>query len=127
MTEGAIANLHTSSCETVGKALRGLASIKQRLNTLTESQARLLDSSHFLRPIYLTGKIEMAEGSGSKLATVFEQVGGQLKEIGTNLSELKTLLEDLGVHLVRGLARGEQVEAAIAQIDSQMNVLTLSV
>ncbi len=89
---------------------------------MTESQAKLLESSHFLRPIYLTGKIELAEGSGTRLATLFEQVGDQLKEIGTNLNELKILLEDLGAHLVRGLAHGEQVEAGIAQIDSHMNV-----
>jgi PAS domain S-box-containing protein len=125
MTEGAIGSLHASSCETVRKTLSGLASIKERLKTLTESQARLIGSSHFLRPIYLTGKIEMAEGSGTRLATVFEQVGDQLKEIGTSLSDLKILLEDLGAHLVRGLAHGEQIEAAIAQIDSHMNTARL--
>jgi hypothetical protein len=26
---------------------------------VTESQAKLLESSHFLRPIYLTGRIEL--------------------------------------------------------------------
>lgn len=33
MTEGAIGNLHASSCQTVRKALSGLASIKERLKT----------------------------------------------------------------------------------------------
>lgn len=118
MTEGAIGKLHESSCETVRRALSGLATIKDKLKTLTASQIRLLESSHSLRPIYLTGKIEMADGGGPKLATVFKDVGDQLEETAANLSGLKNVLEDLEAHLVRGLAHGERVEQTIAQIAS---------
>jgi aerotaxis receptor len=125
MTEGAIGRLHASSCDTVGRALGGLSAIKDRLKTLTESQINLLASSHSLRPIYLTGRIEMADGAGSRLATVFKDVGDQLEETATNLNGLKTLLQDLEAHLVSGLSRGEQVEEAIAQIDAQMNAAVI--
>lgn len=121
MTEGAIGSLHSSSCKTVGRALGGLSAIKDRLKALTESQIRLLESSYSLRPIYLTGRIEMADGAGSRLATVFKDVGDQLEETATNLNGLRNLLQDLEVHLVRGLAHGERVKEAIAQIDVQRN------
>ncbi len=119
MTEGAIAILHASSCQTVRRALGGLKSIKDRLNALTESQARLLDTSHSLRPVYLTGKIEMAGVAGSKLMTVFNDVGNQMEETGANLGGLRNVLHELDAHLSRGLAHGERVEEAILQIDSR--------
>jgi aerotaxis receptor len=121
MTEGAIGRVHASSCETVGRALAGLSAIKDRLKTLTESQIKLLESSRSLRPIYLTGRIEMADGAGPRLATVFKDVGNQLEETTTNLNGLKNLLQDLEAHLVRGLSHGERVEEVIAQIGAQMN------
>jgi len=121
MTEGAIESLHESSCETVRRALGSLAAIRDRLRTLTESQDKLIASSRSLRPIYLTGKIEMAEGGGPRLATVFKDVGEQLEETAADLAGLKQRLEDLEGHLVRGLAHGERVEEAISRIDAQMN------
>jgi hypothetical protein len=127
MTEGAIGNLHASSCETVGRALGGLTAIKHRLKTLTESQIKLLESSRSLRPIYLTGRIEMADGAGPRLATVFKDVGDQLEESETSLNGLKNLLQDLEAHLVRGLSNGERVEKVIAQIDAQMNAPARSI
>lgn len=126
MTEGAIGRLHASSCDTVGRALGGLSTIEDRLKTLTESQIKLLESSHALRPIYLTGRIEMADGAGAKLAAVFKDVGDQLEETATNLDGLKDLLQDLEAHLVSGLSHAEQVEEAIAQIDAQMNTAGVS-
>jgi PAS domain S-box-containing protein len=126
MTEGAIGRLHASSCDTVGRALGGLSAIKDRLKTLTESQIKLLESSYALRPIYLTGRIEMADGAGARLATVFKDVGDQLEDTATNLNGLKTLLQDLEAHLVGGLSHGERVEEAIARIDSQMNAAGVS-
>lgn len=118
MTEGAIAILHSSSCETVRRALGGLKAIKDRLKALTESQSRLLDTSHSLRPVYLTGKIEMAGVAGSKLMAVFNDVGNQLEETGANLGGLRNVLHELDAHLNRGLAHGEQVEETIMQIDT---------
>ena len=116
MTEGAIRILHESARETVRKALVGLTSIRSRLKTLTESQTRLLDSSHSLRPIYLTGRIEMAEGAGALLATIFRDVGDQMEQTVTNLKGLKDVLHDLDSHMVSGLAHGEQVESVISQV-----------
>jgi hypothetical protein len=108
------------SSKTVERTLSGLSAIKDRLKTLTASQIKLLESSHSLRPIYLTGRIEMADGAGPRLATVFKDVGDQLEETATNLNGLKNLQRDLEAHLVRGLSHGERVEEAIAQIDAQM-------
>jgi len=116
MTEGAIRILHASACETVRKALMGLASIRSRLKTLTESQTRLLDSSHSLRPIYLTGRIEMADGAGPLLAAIFRDVGDQMEQTVTNLKGLKDVLRDLDSHMVSGLAHGEQVELVITRV-----------
>jgi hypothetical protein len=121
MTEGAIKTLHASSCKTVRAALSGLGDIRSRLATLTASQVRLLASSHSLRPVYLTGKIEMAEGAGPRLTGVFNDVGNQLDETAANLEGLRKLLGDLDAHLARGLAHGDIVEETIAQIDRQMN------
>jgi len=122
MTEGAIELLHASSCETVRLALSRLGSIKDRLKKLTESQSRLLDTSRSLRPIYLTGRIEMADVAGPRLAAVFRDVGEQLEETGANLGGLRTVLDQLDGHLDRGLAHGNRVEQTIMQIDLQMNV-----
>jgi hypothetical protein len=123
MTEGAIGLLHASSCTTVRTALSGLEAIKGRLKTLTESQVRLLDTSRSLRPIYLTGRIEIAEVAGPKLAAVFHDVGEQLEETGANLGGLRGVLDQLDAHLDRGLAHGVRVEQTIGQIDSQMSGL----
>jgi aerotaxis receptor len=120
MTDGAIRNLHASSSETVRGALSGLEAIRSKLKALTLSQTRLLDSSHSLRPVYLTGKIEMADGVGTRLAAVFRDLGSQLEETEVNLGGLKTVLESLEAHLLRGLAHGERIEETIARIDSQM-------
>jgi aerotaxis receptor len=116
MTEGAIGTLHASSCETVGRALSGLAAIQDRLKILTESQIRLLNSSHSLRPIYLTGRIEMAEGEGHKLATIFKDVGEQMEETIANLSGLKNVLQELDTHLVGGVDHAKRVEQSMAGI-----------
>jgi hypothetical protein len=120
MTDGAIGCLHTSSCQTIRRALARLTSIRQKLGSLTESQGKLIEASHSLRPIYLTGKIEMADGAGARLETVFRDVGGQLEETEQNLGGLRTLLEDLQAHLIRGLAHGEQVETTISHIDARI-------
>ena len=120
-TEGAIGCLTTTSCETVRRALSSLAAIGDRLKTLTESQDKLIASSHSLRPIYLTGKIEMAEGGGPRLATVFKDVGEQLEQTAADLAGLKKRLGELEGHLVRGLAHGARVEDMISHIDSEMN------
>jgi hypothetical protein len=69
----------------------------------------------------LTGKIEMADGAGSRLAMVFKDVGDQLEETGLNLDGLKTVLQVLEAHLARGLIHGVRVEETIASIDSRMN------
>lgn len=114
--------LHASSCETVKRALSHLATIKGRLDALTDSQARLLETSHSLRPIYLTGRIEMAEGAGARLATVFKDVGDQLEETATNLDGLKAVLADLEAHLAKGLAHAAAVEETIEEIDSHLRV-----
>jgi aerotaxis receptor len=116
MTEGAIGTLHASSSETVCRALSGLVAIQDRLKILTESQIRLLNSSHSLRPIYLTGRIEMAEGEGHKLATIFKDVGEQMEETITNLSGLKTVLQELDTHLVGGVEHAERVEHSMTRI-----------
>jgi len=116
MTEGAIRILHASACETVRKALVGLTSIRTRLKTLTESQTRLLDSSHSLRPIYLTGRIEMAGGAGALLGAIFRDVGDQMAQTVMNLKGLKDVLQDLDSHMVSGLAHGEQVELVISRV-----------
>jgi len=116
MTEGAIRILHASACETVRKALVGLTSIRTRLKTLTESQTRLLDSSHSLRPIYLTGRIEMAGGAGALLGAIFRDVGDQMAQTVMNLKGLKDVLQDLDSHMVSGLAHGEQVELVMSGV-----------
>jgi hypothetical protein len=120
MTEGTIGLLHASSCETVRRALSGLEAIKGRLRVLTESQSRLLDTSNSLRPVYLTGKIEMADVAGAKLSAVFHDVGDQLQETGANLDGLRNVLRELDDHLDRGLAHGARVEQSIMQIDSHI-------
>ena len=122
-TDGAIACLHESSCDTVRKALGNLSGVKQSLNALAASQLKLLDSSRFLRPLYLTGKIEMAGGAGPKLAMVFSEVNDQLNETVANLNGLRSLLEDLEAHLNRGLAHAERVEETIAEIDRHLHVM----
>ena len=127
MTEGAVGCLHASSCETVRRALGSLAAVRDRLRALTESQDKLIASSHSLRPIYLTGKIEMAEGGGPRLATVFKDVGEQLEETAADLAGLKELLENLEGRLVRGLVHGDRVEETISRIDSQMHTTEQSV
>lgn len=116
MTEGAVGDLHRSSCETVRGALDGLAAIRDKLNILTGSQTRLLDSSRSLRPIYLTGRIEMAGEARSTLAKIFKDVGDQMEKTAANLNGLKDVLQGLETHLVRGLAHGERVEEAIGRI-----------
>lgn len=116
MTEGAIEDLHISSCETVRASLSRLAGIRGRLKILTESQIKLLDSSRSLRPIYLTGRIEMAGDAGSRLAKIFKDVGDQMEETAVNLNGLKDVLQGLDAHLVRGLAHGASVEETIARI-----------
>ena len=121
MTEGAIKTLHASSCETVRLALGGLGVIKDRLKALTESQNKLLDSSHSLRPVYLTGRIEMAEGGGDAPGFGIRRRRQSTDETAANLNGLNKLLEDLDAHLARGLADGKRVEETIAQIDGQMN------
>jgi len=120
MTEGAVGILHSSSCDTVRGALGGLEAIKRRLKVLTESQSRLLDTSNSLRPVYLTGKIEMADVAGAKLSAVFHDVGEQLQETGANLDGLRDVLRELDSHLDRGLAHGARVEQTIMQIDSHL-------
>jgi aerotaxis receptor len=120
MREGAIAILHASASETARRALSGLADIRDRLKTLAESQMKLLETSHSLRPVYLTGRIEMAEGAGPRLATVFKDVGDQLEETAANLNGLRVVLENLEAHLARGLAHGDRVEEMIALVDSRM-------
>ena len=123
MTEGAITCLHSSSCDTARQALKNLAGVKQTLKGLTGSQHKLLEASRFLRPLYLTGKIEMADGAGPKLAMVFRDVSDQMNETVANLNGLNSLLEDLEAHLLRGLAQGKRVEESIARIDSHLNVV----
>jgi hypothetical protein len=118
-TERAVQILHASSSGTLREALSGLVAIKDSLKTLTASQIRLLEASHSLRPIYLTGKIEMVEGDGLKLASIFEDIGSQMEEATANLNELKLILHDLEAHLSRGLSHAHGVEHTIAQIDSQ--------
>jgi aerotaxis receptor len=121
MTEGAIRIMHTSSSRTVRQAFEGLGAIRDRLKTLKESQIKLLESSQSLRPIYLTGRIEMTDVAGSRLASVFDDLGSQLDRTAANLTGLKTLLEDLDTHLVRGLAHRAPVEATIAGIDRRLD------
>jgi hypothetical protein len=121
MTEGAIGILHASACEAVGGALGNLAVTREKLSRLNESQNKLLDANHFLRPIYLTGKIEMADGAGARLAMVFKDVGDLLEQTGANLNELKNLLGDLETHLARGVAHRDRVERITVQIDSQID------
>ena len=123
MTGGAITCLHACSCETVRMALKNLAGVKETLKGLTGSQHKLLEASRFLRPLYLTGKIEMADGAGPKLAMVFRDVSDQMNETVTNLNGLNGLLEDLAAHLLRGLAHGRRVDDTIAQIDSHLNMV----
>lgn len=124
MREGAIEILHSSSCKTVRQALTGLENIKRRLRELTESQDKLLNVSLTLRPVYLTGKIEMADVTGPKLAAVFQYVGRQLQQTGANLDGLAGILRDLDAQLDRGLLHGARVEQTIVQIDSQMHATT---
>lgn len=123
MIDGAVAILHASSCETVRRALGLLASIRDRLITLGAAQTRLVHSSHSLRPVYLTGRIEMAEGVGARLSSVFQDVAAQLSETASSLEELGKLLADLSAHLMRGIAHGQQVEATIAEIDSHIGAI----
>jgi len=118
MIHGAMRTLRASSSETVRSALRGLDAVKERLATLAESQSRLLESSHSLRPVYLTGRIEMAEGGGARLASVFDDVRQQLDQTGANLTGLQTLLMDLDAHLARGIAQGKRLEESISRIDA---------
>jgi len=113
--------LHSSSCETIRRALKRLCAMRDRLQALSASQMSLIQASRSLRPIYLTGRIEMAEGVGARLASVFEDVGGQLGETADSLNGLGKLLEDLSGHLARGLGHGDEIEAAIAQIDSRVH------
>ena len=125
-TEGAIACLHASSCNTVRQALTTLGGVKKRLDGLTGSQSKLLESSRSLRPIYLRGKIEMAEGVGPRLESVFREVSDQLNETVSNLGGLKELLDNLEAHLIRGLAHGKRVDESIAQIDLKLNEIAHS-
>lgn len=119
----AIACLHSSSCETIRRALKRLTDMRNRLEILSASQMSLIQSSHSLRPIYLTGRIEMAEGVGARLASVFDDVGGQLGETAESLNSLGKILQDLSGHLSRGLAHGSEIENAIAEIDSRMTAV----
>ena len=121
MTEGAIGILHASSCETVRRALSGLEAIRERLKILTESQSQLLHTSNSLRPVYLTGKVEMADVAGAKLSAVFHDVGDQLQETRVNLDGLRKVLRDLDAHLDRGLSHGARVEETIMQINAQLD------
>ena len=123
MTDGAVGILHASSCETIRRGIGRLSAIHERLAVLAESLAKLMNSSHSLRPIYLTGKIEMAEGVGARLATVFQDVASHLDETNSNLTELRKILEDLALQLTRGLAHGHQAEAAIAEIDVHIGAI----
>jgi hypothetical protein len=116
MTQGSIGILHASSRETVGRALSGLVAIQGRLKILTESQIRLLNSSQSLRPIYLTGRIEMAEGEGRKLAAIFKDVGEQMEETIANLNGLKNVLQELDKHLIGGVDHAQRVEQSMARI-----------
>jgi aerotaxis receptor len=125
MTEGAIGVLHASSCETVRRALGNLDTVKKKLQGLTEAQYRLLEASRSLRPIYLRGKIEMVEGAGPKLASIFKDVSEQLNEALSNLNALKSVLRDLENHLNHGLAQGQRVEESIAEIDSHVVALAV--
>jgi len=117
----AVLCLHSSSCETIRRALKRLFAMRDRLHVLSASQMSLIHASHSLRPIYLTGRIEMAEGVGARLASVFEDVGGQLGETADSLNGLGKLLDDLSGHLSRGLSHGDEIEEAIAQIDSRVH------
>ncbi len=121
VSKDAVLCLHASSCETIRRALKRLFVMRDRLHVLGASQMNLIRASHSLRPIYLTGRIEMAEGVGARLASVFEDVGGQLGETAESLNSLGKILKDLSVQLTRGLSHGDEIEAAIAQIDSRVN------
>ena len=116
--QGAIDCLYNSSHETVSRALSNLAAIKNRLKGLTESQAKLLESSHFLRPLYLKGKVEMADGAGPKLEVVFSDARGHLDETVLNLRGLKSLLGELETLLIRGLDYGKRIDEINSQIES---------
>lgn len=119
-TDGTIGCLHASSCETVRRALSNLSAVRDKLKTLRDTQGQLLESSRFLRPIYLQGKLEMAGVAAVRLTTVFDAVSSQLDETLGNLNGLKNLLAELDDHLTRGLAHGTLVEEGIAEIDYQM-------
>jgi aerotaxis receptor len=120
MIQGAISCLHVSSCETLRRAMGNLHAVKGKLKDLSDSQMKLLESSRFLRPLYLTGKIEMADGAGPKLERVFREVSEQLNETIVNLNGLKNLLLDLDSNLIRGLGHGRKVDEVIAAIDTQL-------
>lgn len=120
MTEGAIECLHVSSRETLRCALENLSAIEGRLKGLTAAQAKLLESSHFLRPLYLKGKVEMADGGAPKLDAVFSDVRGHLDETAANLRGLKSLLADLEALLIRGRAHSAKIDAIESQIDAQL-------
>lgn len=115
--------LHASSCETIRRALKRLIDMRDRLAGLSASQMSLIHASHSLRPIYLTGRIEMAEGVGARLASVFDDVGGQLGETAESLSDLGKILRELSGHLTRGLEHGDEIEATITEIDSRMGAI----
>jgi aerotaxis receptor len=121
ISRDAVLCLHAVSCQTIRRALQRLLAMRDRLHVLSESQMSLIQASRSLRPIYLTGRIEMAEGVGARLASVFEDVGGQLSETADSLKGLGKLLVDLSDHLTRGLGHGDEIEAAIAQIDSRVH------
>jgi PAS domain S-box-containing protein len=118
--DGVIECLHASSTVTVRRALSSLAAVKDRLAALHDSQSKLLKLSHSLRPIYLTGKIELADFAGSRLARVFSDLSDLLNETVANINGLQNLLEGLEARLVGGLANGMLVDETIGQIDSQL-------
>jgi ABC-type transporter Mla subunit MlaD len=107
----------------VRRALGRLIDMRNRLESLSASQSSLIHASHSLRVIYLTGRIEMAEGVGARLASVFDDVGGQLDETADSLNTLGKLLQDLSGHLARGLAHGDEIEGNIDEIDSRIGAI----
>ena len=119
-SEDVIESLHKSSCDTVQGGLSSLGAVKDKLRALRESQSKLLDLSGSLRPIYLTGKIEMADGAGPRLTRVFSDLNDQLNETVANINGLKDLLETLEIHLSRGMAHATHVNETTATIDSQL-------
>jgi len=123
MTDGAIAELHSSSCATLNRAVGRLASVRSRLAALSATQMQLIQSSHSLRPVYLTGRIEMAEGVGAGLSSVFRDVGGQMDATSASLEGLGKLLRDLDGHMARGLSHAEDVKGTIADIDSRIGTI----